>query len=80
MYLYLISQCQGFVDGKYIFHFKGTYKGDRVSQVVLEGPYNLEKGKNYFILLKGYEVLNGNLKGKILKFKNLSNFEKMEWF
>lgn len=58
----------------YEFHFKGVYAGETVKRVFLSGDQycSLKKNEEYLLYIELYSVLNGSLKGKIVKFLKLS--------
>lgn len=57
----------------YEFHFKGVFAGELLRKVILQGSQNLhiKKGIEYLMYVQTTSVIDGTLKGKILKSKVL---------
>lgn len=66
----LVSKLLKVKQDKFLFHFIGYFKGERVTKVIVSaGDYKFEK--TYVLTLDDYYIKNGSLFGKVISSRVL---------
>ncbi len=68
--VFLISKCFKFSDGRYQFHFRGRYRGFKITRVYVEARH-LEIGQEYLLAVDEQKIVNEVLFAKLVKAKLL---------
>lgn len=66
----IISRYQNQKNNINFFHFKGYFKGHKITQIAVKGG-DFDKGHDYALALNNVVVVDGTLVGNLVKAKKL---------
>jgi hypothetical protein len=76
--LYLVSICVKELEEEYICHFKGSYKGNKITQVnISKIEIQLKVSEEYVFLLELIKVENDVIYAKTIRYKKICEIKRI---